>query len=287
MHSNILTTRITARRDFEAQYYTHLIQNCLKERINHFDSIHVPKSTTVKDAISFKLYFESLLAYKSSIWVTDDRIISWIDQATRSTRNARLEEFIEENKPTATASENLILWVTIYAIAVRQAAKRSKPKSYTARVANASKEKNPLGDAWLDYTEFAAEGLETFGAEAAVMCYFMWQTCPTIMTEFAQTSNSHLEIGTIRIASLEDYLMNMPTLVARCKAIDILAFESEMTWYLARDESASEITIKPLRSATQMVRPFRDTISYKFQNREVSSPRYQGRESTTQNTVTF
>lgn len=278
VHTNILITDIDARREFETQCYTHLIQHCPKEGLYQFDSIHVPKPTTVKDATSFERYFELLLTFKSTNWVTDDRIIPWIDQAIRSTRNARLEKVIDVKTPTATALGKPILWSTIYAIAIRQAAKQVKQQSFSARVADCFQKEKTLGDAWLDYMEIAADGIQTFGAEANIICYYLWHTCPDIMQTFVQRSNCHLAISAVRNATLTDYAENMPKLVDKCKRIDQIALEDDMTWYLEQDESGYETMIRLIRSVSQTTRPPRDTTSYKYQQREPITPKYQHRE---------
>lgn len=109
---NILISEVTARERFEAEV-NYQTNDCPKEGIQLFDYI-VPEPTTM-DAISFKRYFQQL--YKSNNWATDDRIIPWLNQAIRNSRNARLQKVIDETIPSAMVLEKPILWIYIYEIA--------------------------------------------------------------------------------------------------------------------------------------------------------------------------
>lgn len=147
VNMNILTADITAREDFEAKGNDHQIKNCPKEVFQQYDFIHVPKPTTIKDAISFKRYFQQLMIYKSNNWATDDRIIPWLDQAIRDTRNARLQKVIDETIPSAMASEKPILWIFIYEIAAFQATQQTKNKLFPARVAECFQHEKSIEEA--------------------------------------------------------------------------------------------------------------------------------------------
>ena len=218
------------------------------------------------------------MIYKSNNWATDERIISWLDQAIRSSRNDRLQSIIDEDIPTSIHENYPVLWIQIYKTSNYEATEQVLSKPFLDKVAECFQHEKKLGAAWIDYKRVATAPTKSFGAQSAIVCYYLWQTCPNTMSAFVQRSNRYLPLAAIREATLADYFKNAPDLVTECEQIDMIAFQEDMSRYLQTNKLASKTMIKPIRSVSQNTRSPRDTTSYKSQQREPSTPKYQHRE---------